>query len=264
MPIDPLTGAKIVGTGVAVAADAQKRKLLTDALKAIRRQIHGKKVGIGVFGAGGVGKTTLGVFLDEKFDPKASPKPYKSSLATETYYLKTNDAQSLFIAPGQKERTEHRYQLLDNLRHYKRVILVNIVAYGYHSVEEPVSDYAKYVESCRHLEIRLWKELLDFLKLYQMPLTLVTLVTKEDLWWDGHETVKNHYESGEYGTYLTELQAVKGSQNLTHEYLYVSLVAQNLRNTKGEILAPTVGGYDDVLRYEAKEHVANVVARLTE
>jgi hypothetical protein len=262
MPIDPMTGAKIVGTGVAVATDAQKRKLLADALKAIRRQLHGKKVGIGVFGAGGVGKTTLGVFLDEKFDPKVSPKPYKSSPDTETYYLKSNDAQSLFVAPGQEDRIKYWYGLLDQLSRYKRVIIINIVSYGHHAVERKIFDYSKHVSDSQHREQLLWVELLNALKTYQMPLSLVTVVTKQDLWWHEKETVKSHYESGEYAKSLGDLLALKGSQNLTHEYLYASLVVQNLRDTEGNILMPNASGYDGVELYNAKERMAEILERL--
>ena len=262
-PISIGTGAKAAGTLIATATDPHKRKLAANLWKTIRRRLRGGKVGIGIFGAGGVGKTTLGTFLDEKFDPLALAKPYKSSPDTETYYLKSNDAQSLFVAPGQDRRRQYRYTLIDQLSRYKRVVLINVVAYGYHATEEPVSDYAQYLSVHRELEQSEWEELLASLKTFQVPLIVVTLVTKQDLWWDKQEEVKNHYESGIYTKTLTELQSIKGQQYFSHEFLYTALTIQNLKDSTDKPLALTVAGYDSIQQYEAQRRVGEVLERLT-
>ncbi|WP_395141476.1 hypothetical protein [Armatimonas sp.] len=262
--MDPVAGAKIVGAGVAAATDRERRKWLVDQVKKLRRRLRQGTVGIAIFGAGGVGKTTLGTMLDESFDPLAAPRTYKSSVDTETYYFKSNDSQSLLVAPGQERRRATSWApIFSDLYRSKKVVLINIVAYGYHASEETITDFEIYQQQSRVIEQELFQELAQSLKLLTAPIHLITLVVKQDLWWNNQEKVKAHYEQGEYADILTSLQNHVGQGRCPHEFIYASLVLQNLKDGTGKICVPTTSGYDDTLQHESYRRLLDILERWT-
>jgi adenylate kinase family enzyme len=258
MSLDPATGVK---TGLALYEAWQKTVELR--LK-LRRRLAQKRLALAIFGAGGVGKSTLGNFLDEKFDPLEPPKVYRASEDTEEKFLKTNPAQTIFVAPGQPERSGYVNKLLSDLMQTKRLVVMNLVAYGYHATVEDISvDVAEYFQRNRALELDRWKELTERLTILPAPIKLITVVVKEDLWYPNNTDVRRYYEQGEYTTILQHLRSQRGEINCPHEFIYVSLTSHNLADKSGKVLANIVEGYDDVKRHHSQEQLMNVLERFT-
>jgi hypothetical protein len=262
MSIDPNTGIKV---GLALW---DQRNRFSDALKRLRRRLAQGKMTVLVFGAGGVGKTTLGSMLSEDFDAQAKPTAYTESLEPETYWLKANDARSILVAPGQEARVGRYWpEMYTRLTQTKQGVVINVVAYGYHAVsgEARLSTGTEaagaFLSSRRDRELDLFAETAGFLEKLTLPLKLITLVTKEDLWWADRERVRQHYEQGEYSTLVERIRTSKGEQHFVHEYVYGCLQMQNLMLGDGTPLALTTAGYDDSARYEGQKRIMDVVER---
>jgi GTPase SAR1 family protein len=258
--MDPVTGGKAAGALISAATDRERRKWLADQWKRIRRRLHRGKLGIAIFGAGGVGKSTLGSFLDEKFDPLAPPKEYKSSVDTETLYLKTNDAQSLFVAAGQTKRRQVSWsEIFKDLSKSKKLLIINVVAFGYHNSLEEIVNFDDYQKEMRSIETGVFQELTEALQFRGQDIKLLTVVLKQDLWWDRSTEVQDFYENGEYKSFLEKLQNHVGVKNLPHEFIYTSLVDQNLRDSSKKIIVPTTSGYDAEERYKSQQELLNML-----
>lgn len=89
---------------------------------------------------------------------------------------------------------------------------------------------------------------------------MLTLVTKQDLWWDRRGEVRGYYEQGQYNTHITDIARARGSQNFRHDYVSASLVISNFRTGNGEILAQTIGGYDEIIQ---AQNQANLLRTIT-
>ena len=75
---------------------------------------------------------------------------------------------------------------------------------------------------------------------------LVTLVTKQDLWWDQRHAARDHYTavSGPYEQSVAKIAAARG-QHFGHTCLSMAIEQLNLKTAAGELLATTAAGYDD-------------------
>ncbi len=80
---------------------------------------------------------------------------------------------------------------------------------------------------------------------------VLTLVTKQDLWWPDRALVESHYRSGEYRTLMHGVTEAVGKSNFRHELIFSSLVISNFTTGLGELLASTVAGYDQNLQAES-------------
>lgn len=80
----------------------------------------------------------------------------------------------------------------------------------------------------------------------------LTLVTKQDLWWNSRAEVEEYYRDGEYGKILQTIEARQGIQQFRHERVLASLVIRNFKTGTDELLQPNVAGYDHV------EHAASL------
>jgi hypothetical protein len=241
--MDPDTTAKI---GLTLW---EKASLLKDAVRGVKRKIRDGKTVIAVFGPGGVGKTTLGTILADDFSPEKLAQDYIDTPGTEKVWLKSNDAQSILIAPGQRSRIAMHWPTIQTaLTRAKQSVIINVVAWGYHTPRksEPITlaEVGDHIRTSRDEELRILTDLVNFFTQATGSLTMITLVTKEDLWWSDRDMVKSHYESGDYAEQIARLKAVKGTQNFHHEYAYVSLMSRNMKSSNGEVLVPITQGYD--------------------
>lgn len=107
---------------------------------------------------------------------------------------------------------------------------------------------AVYLPEMRRLELDSLREIVPHLKAALGRLWMITLVTKQYLWWANREAVRRHYAEGEYSALIEEIARARGDDNFRHDYLSASLVLSNLRTDPGEVLASTVAGYDQGLR----------------
>ena len=102
-------------------------------------------------------------------------------------------------------------------------------------------------------------DLAAYLEKTTTPLKMLTLVTKQDLWWNEREDVTRHYENTEYATQIARIRAAKGDQHFAHEFGYVSLCLSNLKSGDGTLIAPTTAGYDDNLRFTYQQRVFSII-----
>jgi hypothetical protein len=77
---------------------------------------------------------------------------------------------------------------------------------------------------------------------------MVTLVTKQDLWWSQRHEVKAFYETGAYNALINDLRKHKGEANFSHDFISASLNLLNFKTEDGTVLTKTVAGYDNALR----------------
>ena len=73
---------------------------------------------------------------------------------------------------------------------------------------------------------------------------LMSLVTKQDLWWDERSTAEAFYNEGEYAAEVAKIQNHHGGRLFRHELALASLVISNFETGKGEMLKPNSAGYD--------------------
>ena len=256
--MDPDTTAKL---GLALWENVP---YLKNAIRNVRRRLHDGKTVIAVFGPGGVGKTTLGTILADDFSPEKLAQNYVDTPDTETVWLKTNDAQSLLIAPGQRDRIAVHWPAIQTaLTKANERIVINVVAWGYHTPHQDrlisSSSIPQFVAEARDEELKIITELADFLTRATGSLKMLTLVTKQDLWWNDRDAVKAHYESKEYAAQIARFTEAKGTQNFTHEYAYVSLMSRNLKSGKDEVLISTTQGYDIEISVESHKRMTNII-----
>jgi hypothetical protein len=91
---------------------------------------------------------------------------------------------------------------------------------------------------------------------------MLTLVTKQDLWWDERQQVRQYYEHSEYNKYIEEIRASLGERRFVHEYLSTALEVSNFRSGDGHVLANVVAGYEDGIRLANMSHMVNALIAL--
>jgi hypothetical protein len=256
--LDPNTTAKI---GLAAW---ELRDRLKTATQKMRRRLSDGKLGIAIFGAGGTGKSTLGHVLDENFDPTAPPKEYISSINIEQFWLKSNDAQSVFVAPGQRDRKGHWHKLLNDIFQKKQLLIINIVAAGYHSTENKITDIDSYLLQCVQEEQALLQDLINSIQIIQKPLKMITVVAKQDLWCEDQSEIAGFYEKGNYARTISEIQAIKGTENFQHEFVYASLTIQSLRDKTDKKIILNTAGYDLIEHIKSLNQLIETIEKLSQ
>jgi len=215
-----------------------------------------------IIGPGGVGKSTAAKILAGDYDPLLDmPGEYDESLGIENYSLVDDPTIELVVPPGQKHRrdsTWHGIESALSAGEYHGIILV--CSYGYHSLGEISYRHHRlytgddteflraYLNESREEEIRVLRRLSPHIKANDRKYWLVTLVTKQDLWWPDNQEVERHYREGPYRDEVREIAEYKGRHNFRHELILGSLVIRNFVTEVGEKLAETVAGYDQQYR----------------
>lgn len=148
-------------------------------------------------------------------------------------------------------------------------MVIHVAAYGYHALSEGATlaegedVAASYLQRCRERELEIVSDLAGYLDKTTIPLKMLTLVTKQDLWWNDREDVKRHYESGEYAVQIARVRTVKGEQHFAHEFGYVSLCLHNLKTADGKTIGATTAGYDDNLRFTHQKRMLEIIEGFT-
>lgn len=87
---------------------------------------------------------------------------------------------------------------------------------------------------------------MPFLRDAKGKMKMITLVLKQDLWWDKKEEVEKHYTQGDYNKIIQEIAQPK-QRDFQHEYLSASLVHLNLRH-QNKTFVKTNKGYDKMFQ----------------
>ena len=238
---------------------------LIPTFKKIFSLIKNGELRIAIFGAGGTGKTTLGKLLSGKFELSSFLPTYQESITIEQYKLDSNVFGSVIIAPGQERRQDSWDDLLRAISGGKIRLIINVVSWGYHSLGEEISYKGhhlyqsgmtsdqfvqEYTRDCQNKELEILRKIEPHISIADQKKTvLITLVSKQDIWWNNREQVKQYYINGDYDKLVQEIRRKKGSVNFIHEYQSASLVLENFISGAGELLSPTTEGYDQRLKF---------------
>jgi GTPase SAR1 family protein len=211
-----------ISTGVSLVEISQG--LFSTVKKFVKRLKKGESR-IAIVGAGGTGKTTLGKLFSGT--PQIElPLSYQESYGIEEYKMDGSIEASLIVVPGQ-ERQEYRWdELLRTLAVGKIKLIIHVVSWGYHSFsgdfsysQHPLYQQDKSLEEFIQVyqKDRLDRELqvLEKIKPYlsvaqQNKIAMITLVTKQDLWWNKRYEAREYYTNGNYNSIIQELQNKKG------------------------------------------------------
>jgi hypothetical protein len=219
--------------------------------------------GILVIGPGGVGKTTLGRVLSGGLADSLGR--YDESLNVERFPLEDNPGVEIVVPPGQLHRRESTWQEVRNdicAGKFRGIIVV--LAYGYHSLgyrsykEHRLYQGNKrrfldaYLNDRRTDELNVLRQLIPSASVSPGKLWMLTLVTKQDLWWPKREEVARHYREGSYAVEIERLSAQRDLREFRHEFAFASLVIGNFQTGRGEMLQKNVAGYDAHLQNDSE------------
>ena len=233
------------------------------------------KRGILIIGPGGVGKTTLGRLLSGNYDLLIdTPWRYDESLEIERYTLSGNHAVEVVVPPGQRHRREASWSDLqkDLASGVFRGVII-LVANGFHTLGIGYKDHTlyqnnkksflkEYLVDCRKDELAILKNLVPFLRSCSKKVWLLTVVAKQDLWWDARAEVVRHYARGSYGKTIGNIQRQKDPRGFHHEIAFASLVIQNFSDSTGIKLKANCLGYDHPLQLDSLRKVFETVDSL--
>ena len=219
---------------------------------------HGK-LSILVVGPGGVGKSTLSGFLA---DPAQAldPAPYNESFHVERRDFSGNVVAELLTTPGQQHYGSWDELFEKTKGNGNRFGIIHVVSYGYHSTmlgmretreqnETSQARILRYLGECRAKEIAVAQDLVKRLERHGQPFWMMTLVTKQDLWWQNRQNVERHYREGEYAEAIRQINNAHVAQDFRHEYFSMALHSQNFCDGAGTVMIETASGYDDVIKY---------------
>ncbi len=246
--------------------------------KRIFKLIKNGELRIAIVGAGGTGKSTLGKLLSNEFEFTNLLHPYQESMIVESYKLDSNVVGSIIVAPGQERRHDKWDDLMRDLSGGKYSLIIHVVSWGYHSLGgvfsyaghplyqtgmTPEQFIEEYTKDCRKRELEVLKKIVPHLSIANQKRTvLVTLITKQDLWWNNRLQVRDDYMNGGYDSLIQSIRNKRGSSNFVHEYLSASLVMENFMTGANEALALTTQGYDRRLQFSNFRYFLNSIEAL--
>jgi hypothetical protein len=224
-----------------------------------------QKAGILILGAGGTGKTTLARLLSGEYNLLFDvPGAYEESISIERYSLTDAPEVEVVVPPGQQHRREATWtDLHADIAAGKFRGIILLVAYGYHSLGQisykahrlyagDKDEFLKaFLEERRADELAIVNQLAPHVRLHPGKLWLLTLVTKQDLWWSKRGEVEKHYRQRDYADVIQAMLGQKDQRHFRHELLSASLVISNFVTGMKERLQPNVEGYDHQLQVES-------------
>ena len=247
-----------ISSAITIAEQGNKLK---KSLNKIIHFIANGKCRIIIFGSGGTGKTTLAYVLANK---EITDFQYKETINIEKVELNSNIYGHYLVAPGQERRIDRYWpELFRKIGSDKVNGIINVVSYGYHSIDignesyktstyynnEPdeASFLTNYLKIQQEKEIKYLKKAAEHIKNTEKKIWMITLVNKQDLWWDNKEEVKDYYLNGEYNSIIEDIYKSKGEMNFVHEYVSCSLFNSNFK-IGNDFAKKTIQGYDEPLK----------------
>jgi energy-coupling factor transporter ATP-binding protein EcfA2 len=245
------------------------------------KRIKEGELAIAIFGAGGTGKSTLGKYLSGTLENNQLSSGYQESISIEKYTLESNVIGSAIVVPGQERRQDSWDDLLRTISQGKISLIINVVSWGYHSFGELSYQQSSlyksgitnqeflevYTEEHRQEELQALTKITPHLSIAdskKRKILFITLVTKQDLWWNERSKIQDYYQKGEYENKIQTIRNKLGSSNFIHEYCSASLVLENFISGENELLVPTTQGYDERLKFANLRNFLNVIESLCE
>ena len=227
-----------------------------------------------VFGPSGVGKSTLVKILTSPDIDRGEIANYTESVCVEKVTTTANPKTTFVVMPGQSWRQDSTFEPISaelKAGRFRGVILV--LAYGHHTLGnvdlrihklfksgEPLENFAtRYLEESRNDEATMFGQLCALIEKCKSPIWLLTVVLKEDLWWNESDVVKLHYASGTFRDLRKKCIGSKEKYEFLNEIVYLSLLPRNLVTGRGEILKRTVAGYDRQHQEASFKHFKTVL-----
>jgi hypothetical protein len=203
--------------------------------------------------------------------------PYQESLTIDRLKLDGDTPGSVIIVPGQELRQHKWDEIFSEIIDGQITLIINVVSYGYHSFEgigyqahqfyQPGMTErqftAIYIQDRQIREVEALRAMESHIKVSKSKKVLMlTLVTKQDLWWPSREQVKDHYQNGEYNQVISNIQLKKGLDGFQHEYVSTSLAIENFVFGNNELLWPNAEGYDERLKISNTYKMFSVINAL--
>jgi hypothetical protein len=220
----------------------------------------GKSAGrIVILGPGGTGKDTLAKILTSKDVPiSLDLAKYKESPDIEQYKVKRKggDEIEIVVLPGQSHRRETTWpEFLKKISSGEIRGIIFLTSYGYHSIGDIKISALKqwpgrkdrflkaYLKDRISEELKVIAELLPAIKSSEKKVWLLTVTTKQDLWWKSSDEVRKHYTQGSFRKKLEELLSGKDALHMHAEHIFCSLTISNFVTGGGEFLQHNAEGY---------------------
>lgn len=208
------------------------------------------------------------------------PTGYEESITLEEHEWDNVQKYLLLVPPGQEHRRSHHWNtLLLEIQKGQALGLINVVCAGHQTFNIPYKQHKlysykqmginrfveKYIQTAKEQELEATRPILQSLqslKGHKSRIWMVTLVTKQDLWWGERERICQEYQTGEYSNLINEVKSVLGDEWFHHEYLYASLVMQNWKDSNGDVLAETTHGYDQECQSQSLRQLFMTISAL--
>uniref|UniRef100_UPI00404B1217 hypothetical protein n=1 Tax=Gelidibacter sp. TaxID=2018083 RepID=UPI00404B1217 len=266
--IDFYVAAGAISSAITITQQGHK---FNKSIDKIIRYIAKGSCRIIIFGAGGTGKTTLSHILS---NTPITDFNYSETPTIEKVKINSNIIGHYLVAPGQERRVERYWpELYRKLGKDQITGIINVVSNGYHSIEignlsyKTTSYYEKeskskflekYLTIQKEKEIDYLKKISEQIKTTKNKFWMITLVNKQDLWWDKKDSVKDYYVNGKYNNIIEDIYSSKGNSNFVHEYVSCALINNNFK-IGSDFCKETVKGYDEPTK---QENLNNFVKKL--
>lgn len=215
--------------------------------------------GILVIGPGGTGKTTFAKLISGQLLPGVfgDTSKYDESYGQETFAVGSEGGLEIVVPAGQSFRREGAWtEVRTDLAAGRYSGVIFVAAFGHHTPSglgyqsHPLykgnkDDFlASYTEAKRQDELTALDFILPALESAPGKLWLMTLASKQDLWWKDRAEAERFYTDGAWSERLTKLRTVRGGVRFSHEFCPASITMSNLKDPDGIVLFSTTGGYD--------------------
>jgi GTPase SAR1 family protein len=230
------------------------------------------QVRVVVFGSSGAGKSTLGATLAGQ---EVTPD-YKDSSHLETYKLEGGVPCSILVPPGQRSlRVSTWSDLMRDVSTGQSSTVLHVVSWGLNQIgNQKYTELPDHVDGMtldatsdayfakqRLQEMETLESFAGQVALAPGRLSLITVVTKQDLWWENRQDVRAFYEQGRYAETIAGIRNRVGEQHFTHKIWSASLLRRNIVDVDGKVLRATAAGYDDTIQLRDHYKLLDLIHR---